>query len=216
MRYLAAVTAAFLFTFMLVSVPAFSQGDDKPAQQEDKAKDKDKDKDKDHARPMDQDQTKRDERSTRPEEKSAPRPDERNARQDNDARRDNNARHDNDNMRHDNNGARPAGGYQGQQNGGYAQGNQRQEHHGQKIPQEKFRASFGREHRFHVDRSRIYNQQQPIVVYGGYQFQLVDAWPADWDYADDCYVDYDDVSDQYYLYDYMHPGMRIAVFVIGE
>ena len=56
------------------------------------------------------------------------------------------------------------------------------------------------------------NVSQPIVVYGGYQFQLVDAWPADWSYDDDCYIDY--VDDGYYLFDVMHPGMRIAVFVI--
>ena len=83
---------------------------------------------------------------------------------------------------------------------------------GKRIPDDRFRSSFGRQHHFHVDRTRIVNVSQPIVVYGGYQFQLVDAWPADWSYDDDCYIDY--VDDGYYLFDVMHPGMRIAVFVI--
>jgi hypothetical protein len=83
---------------------------------------------------------------------------------------------------------------------------------GQRIPDEKFRASFGREHRFHVRREEIINRPQPVIVYGGYNFQLVDAWPAEWSYDDDVYVDY--VDDGYYLFDPIHPGFRIAVIVI--
>jgi hypothetical protein len=84
---------------------------------------------------------------------------------------------------------------------------------GQRIPDEKFRASFGREHRFHVRREEIINRPQPVIIYGGYNFQLVDAWPAEWSYDDDVYVDY--VDDGYYLFDPIHPGFRIAVIVIG-
>ena len=57
------------------------------------------------------------------------------------------------------------------------------------------------------------NVSQPVVVYGGYSFQLVDAWPSDWSYDDDCYID--DVDGEYFLFDAFHPGVRIAVFVIG-
>jgi hypothetical protein len=63
-----------------------------------------------------------------------------------------------------------------------------------------------------VNRSQVYSQQQPIVVYGGYEFELVNAWPSDWSFDDDCYVDYDD--GQYWLYDFNRPGMRVAVIVI--
>jgi len=83
---------------------------------------------------------------------------------------------------------------------------------GKHIPADRFRASFGREHHFHVDRTRIVNQPQPVIVYSGYSFQLAEPWPGDWSYDDDCYIDY--VDGEYYLFDVLHPGIRIAVFVI--
>jgi hypothetical protein len=53
---------------------------------------------------------------------------------------------------------------------------------------------------------------QPRFQYGGYSFALVDAWPADWTYTDDCYIDY--IDGEYFLFDLRHPGMRIALFVV--
>jgi hypothetical protein len=84
---------------------------------------------------------------------------------------------------------------------------------GRHIPDDQFRSHFGREHRFHVQRNEIVNVSQPVVAYGGYSFQLAQPWPSEWSYDDDCYIDY--VDDQYYLFDAMHPGVRILVFVIG-
>ena len=86
-------------------------------------------------------------------------------------------------------------------------------HRGQRIPEEKFRMSFGREHHFHVERARIINQSQPQFVYSGYTFELANPWPAEWSFDDDCYIEY--VDDDYYLIDTFHPGIRILVFVIG-
>ena len=218
MRYVATLSAALLFGFMVVSAPSFSQSDDHPQETRDKDRDKDKDKGNSNSRPADQDQTRRDDKETRPQE-NREHGNDRDARQN--ENRQNADRQNTDRQNDDHRGnhqeARPSGGYQGQQNGGYAQQNgQRSEGRGRgrHIPDDRFRASFGREHHFHVDRDRVYNQQQPVVVYGGYSFQLVDTWPSDWAYTDDCYIDYDDVDAQYYLYDAYHPGMRIAVFVI--
>ncbi len=53
---------------------------------------------------------------------------------------------------------------------------------------------------------------RPRFQYGGYWFALVDAWPEDWAYPDDCYIDY--IDDEYFLFDLLHPGVRIAVFVV--
>jgi hypothetical protein len=53
---------------------------------------------------------------------------------------------------------------------------------------------------------------QPRFESGGYTFVLVDPWPQDWAYTDDCYID--DVDGDYFLYDLLHPGMRIALFVV--
>lgn len=84
---------------------------------------------------------------------------------------------------------------------------------GKHIPDGKFRAHFGRQHTFRVQRTQVINVSQPVVVYGGYSFQLVEAWPADWGFDDNCYIDY--VDGEYFLFDVLHPSIRIAVFVVG-
>ena len=92
-----------------------------------------------------------------------------------------------------------------QQRGGYS---------GYRVPEDRFRRSFGRDHGF-----RIYSL--PVVVvgtnrrfqYGGYWFSLVDPWPEywsdNWYDNDDLYLDYSD--DGYYMYNRRHPGDRIAI-----
>lgn len=81
------------------------------------------------------------------------------------------------------------------------------------IPDDQFRANFGRQHTFRVQRAQVANVSQPVIVYGGYSFELIEAWPADWGFDDDCYID--SMDGEYYLFDVLHPGMRIAVIVIG-
>ncbi len=99
---------------------------------------------------------------------------------------------------------------QGQEHPEQRAGNGQPAGKGGRIPDDKFRAQFGREHHFNA-RSVIV-QGRPQFQYGGYSFQLVDAWPADWAYTDDCYIDY--IDGQYFLIDLMHPGIRLAVFVV--
>jgi hypothetical protein len=48
--------------------------------------------------------------------------------------------------------------------------------------------------------------------YSGYWFEFAEPWPADWSYDDDVYVD--DIDDEYYLIDPVHPGIRILVYVV--
>jgi hypothetical protein len=78
------------------------------------------------------------------------------------------------------------------------------------IPDEKFHAQFGRTHTFRAQRPVVVNGQSRFV-YGGYSFVLVDAWPVG-AYTDDCYIDY--VDGEYFLFDLLHPGVRIALFVV--
>ena len=94
-----------------------------------------------------------------------------------------------------------------QQRGGY---------HGYRIPEDRYRGRFGRDHWF-----RIYSY--PVVVvggyprfqYGGFWFSIVDPWPEywsdDWYDNDDVYIDYS--GDGYYLYNRRYPQDRIAVTV---
>ena len=82
---------------------------------------------------------------------------------------------------------------------------------GGRIPDDKFRAQFGREHRFRVSRPTVVEGQLRFQ-YGGYWFVIVDPWPAGWLYTDECYIDY--VDDQYYLFDVLHPGVSIVLTVV--
>jgi hypothetical protein len=94
-----------------------------------------------------------------------------------------------------------------QQRGGY---------HGYRIPDDRFRGYFGRDHGF-----RIYGL--PFLVVGGYpRFQYhgywlsaVDPWPEDWgnDWYDndDVYITY--VDNGYYLYNRRYPNVGIAISI---
>lgn len=82
---------------------------------------------------------------------------------------------------------------------------------GQRIPEDRFRAHFGREHHFRIERPVIV-EGRPRFQYGGYSFIIIDTWPAGWYYTDDVYVDY--VDGEYFLFNPIHPGIRIALNVV--
>ncbi len=82
---------------------------------------------------------------------------------------------------------------------------------GQRIPDDKFRSHFGRQHTFKVQKTVIV-EGQPRFQYGGYWFALANPWPGDWAYTDDCYIDY--IDGEYVLIDLLHPGVQIPVIVV--
>jgi hypothetical protein len=92
-----------------------------------------------------------------------------------------------------------------------------EEHHEQKaeerrrIDDEHFRAHFGHDHRFAIRHVTLVGGR-PHFAYGGYNFEIVDAWPAGWSYNDNCYIDY--VDGGYFLFNLKHPGVRISVTVL--
>jgi hypothetical protein len=90
-------------------------------------------------------------------------------------------------------------------------GQRSSDHRGGRIPDDKFRAQFGRQHTFKLNRTTT-AQGQPGFQYGGYTFAFVDVWPADWAYTDDCYVDY--IDGEYFLFDLLHPGVGVAIVVV--
>jgi hypothetical protein len=80
-----------------------------------------------------------------------------------------------------------------------------------RIPDDRFRANFGREHVFVIS--------QPVMVggysrfqYGGFWFGFVQPWPVGWYYTDDVYVDY--VDGGYYLYNPYYPDARVSISVV--
>jgi hypothetical protein len=77
-----------------------------------------------------------------------------------------------------------------------------------RIPDDRFRASFGEGHRFVIN--------QPVMVggysrfqYGGFWFGFVEPWPEGWYYTDQVYVDY--IDGEYFLFNPFYPGVRVAI-----
>ncbi len=89
-------------------------------------------------------------------------------------------------------------------------------YHGYRIPNDHFRAHFGRGHWFRVRSTPIIVVDgYPRFQYSGFWFSVVDPWPEywarTWYETDDVYVDY--VNEGYYMYNRRHPGVAIAVNV---
>ncbi len=80
-----------------------------------------------------------------------------------------------------------------------------------RIPDDKFRAHFGRQHTVVINKTTIVNGQ-PRFQYSGYWFTIVDPWPVGWAYTDQCYIDY--IDGEYFLFDLLHPGVRVAITVV--
>ncbi len=82
-------------------------------------------------------------------------------------------------------------------------GNQAQ--HG-RIPDDRFRANFGREHTFRVSEGDYRNRR---FAYGGYSFGFVGVWPANWLYTQEVFVV--DIDGVYYLCNPVYPGVNLAL-----
>jgi hypothetical protein len=197
MRTLGALATATLLLLFLAAAPAYSQ-------------------DRDQANPNQQQEEKNKDKATKPDRKA--KPDEAKPGQDRPASRPDDRKNDErrveDPKQNENRQPEAARPEEQRPTSEMNRGNehQAQGQRGKRIPDDKFRASFGRQHAFHVRREQFVNNPQPVVAYGGYSFQLVTAWPVDWGFDDDVYVDY--VDDGYYLFDLLHPGIRIAVIVV--
>lgn len=92
-----------------------------------------------------------------------------------------------------------------------------EEHHDAHVAERKriddahFRAHFGHDHHFAIRHVTIVGGR-PHFAYGGYNFEIVDAWPHGWAYTDNCYIDF--VDGGYFLFDLAHPGVRISITVL--
>jgi len=79
------------------------------------------------------------------------------------------------------------------------------------IPDDRFRANFGRQHTFTIGHPVIV-EGTPRFQYGGYWFVIAQPWPVGWAYTDVVYVDY--IDGEYFLLSPVHPGVQIAINVI--
>ena len=87
---------------------------------------------------------------------------------------------------------------------------EKQEQHAnsRRIPDDRYRANFGREHSFRVSEGDYRNHR---FQYGGYWFGFAGAWPSNWLYTQDVYVI--DIDGVYYLCNPAYPGVNIALNV---
>ncbi len=75
-----------------------------------------------------------------------------------------------------------------------------------RIPDDKFKAHFGQDHRFRVSQADYRNHR---FAYGGYSFGFVDPWPSNWLYTQDVYVV--EIDGVYYLCNASYPGVNLTL-----
>ena len=80
---------------------------------------------------------------------------------------------------------------------------------GGRIPDDRFKANFGEQHRFRVSQGDYSRDRR--FQYGGYWFGFVDPWPSNWLYTQDVYVV--EINGVYYLCNPMYPGVNILLSV---
>ena len=208
MKALGTISLAVLFLLMTGSVATYSQSDSRPSQTKEE-------KDK----PKANDNKKQEDKAVKKEGKAASKPEKKQEQARKQEKEQPGAKQE---QHHEKNAAKQEQKQQKQEqkeqrSGRRAEPNQRQQpvasNQDRRIPDDKFRKHFGREHTFRVHQNEVVNVAQPVVVYEGYDFQLENAWPANWGFDDDCYIDYEDGG--YFLFDVFHPGIRIAVFIVG-
>ncbi len=79
---------------------------------------------------------------------------------------------------------------------------------GSRIPADRYKANFGREHTFRVSEGDFRSGR---FQYGGYWFGFGGAWPSNWLYTQNVYVI--DIDGVYYLCNPMYPGVNLLINV---
>lgn len=185
MRLIGVMSTAVLSLTLGVAAPAYAQQEQHDQQQEQKAK------------PAQQEEKKtQPAKPAKQGEKSAPQQN-RNAKQEKSAQpQDRNTKPAEKNAQ------------QQQQHTQQAKPGQQAQHAGGgRIPDDRFKANFGREHRFRVSQADYSRDRR--FQYGGYWFGFVDPWPSNWLYTQDVYVI--EINGVYYLCNPMYPGVSIAL-----
>ena len=114
------------------------------------------------------------------------------------------------NTRKEENNARPADKNAHEQHAQEAKPSSHEEHaRGNRIPDDRFRANFGREHSFRVSESDYRRDRR--FQYGGYWFGFVQPWPSNWLYTQDVFVV--EIDGVYYLCNPNYPGVNITLSV---
>jgi hypothetical protein len=199
MRLIGAISTAVLS--LIIAAPAYGQQEQhdqqeerkvKPAQDEKKAQPEKPAKQEDKNARQEQKNTQPQDKNKNQEEKSAQqqdknnKPEQRNAQQ-----QDRNNQQENRNAQQ------------------HSQPRQAQRGNGSRIPGDRYRANFGRDHSFRVSHNDYDRDRR--FQYGGYWFSFVDVWPSNWLYTQDVFVV--EIDGMYYLCNPMYPGINVALNV---
>ena len=75
-----------------------------------------------------------------------------------------------------------------------------------RIPADRYKANFGREHTFRVTQGDFNNHR---FQYGGYWFGFAAPWPSNWLYTQQVFVV--DIGGVYYLCNPTYPGVNVEL-----
>ena len=186
MKLVVVISTAVMSLTLGAAAPVYAQQDQHDQQEEQRV------------RPSQDEKKTQPDKSVKPEQKGAQQP-ERNAKPEEKSARppERNAKPEERNAKQQQMEGRP--GEQAQRAGGNRNG---------RIPDDRYKANFGREHTFHVSQGDYGNRS---FQYGGYSFGFVGAWPTNWLYTQNVYVI--EIDGVYYLCNPMYPGINIALSV---
>ena len=200
MRFIGAISTAVLS--LILAVPAYAQQEQhdqqeeqkaRPVQDEKKAQPEKSTEQKDKNGQQEEKNAQQQDRNKNQEQKSAQQQDKNNQQEQKNAlQQERNNQQENRNAQQHAQQAEPV----------------QQAHRGNsgRIPDDRYRASFGQEHRFHVSQSDYNNRR---FQYGGYSFGFVGAWPSNWLYTQDVFVA--EIDGAYYLCNASYPGVNIEL-----
>jgi len=189
MKLVGAISTAVLSLSLGIAIPAYAQQEQHDQQEENK----DKPAQAKEKKAQPEKQAKPEEKNARQEEKNT-KPEEQKAQQE---KNNNNNKEDrNAQQQHEQNAKA------GKQED-HARGNG-----GGRIPEDRYKANFGRDHRFRVTEA---NYRDRRFQYGGYWFGFVQPWPSNWLYTQDVYVV--EIDGVYYLCNASYPGVNLTLSI---
>ncbi len=213
MRLIGVISTAVLS--LILAVPAYAQ-EQHDQQEEQKAKPEEKKAQPEKSAKPQEEKKAQPEKSAKPEEKSSQQQNKNNQQEEKNAQEQNknNTKQEEKNAQQQNkNSQQEQKNAQQQQQRSQEANPGKQEQHasgngGGRIPDDRYKAHFGREHSFHVSQGDYGNRR---FEYGGYTFAFVGAWPSNWLYSQDVFVI--EIDGVYYLCNPMYPGVNIALDV---
>jgi len=199
MKLAVVISTAALSLTLGAAAPVYAQQDQHDQQEEQKARPAQDEKKAQPDKPVKpEEKGAQPERNAKPEEKSARQPERKATPEPRDAQQqNNNGKPEERNAKQQQMEGKP--GEPAQRAGGNRNG---------RIPDDRYKASFGSEHTFHVSQGDYGNRR---FQYGGYSFGFVGAWPTNWLYTQNVYVI--EIDGVYYLCNPMYPGINIALSV---